>query len=197
MVMITMPADPVPAKIDWSIDQPAQANRGEFTGRRRVTLLAAAPRLYAAVTLPAIRGEPNIYAWRAFVFDCDGIANRYRLVACERDQIAGLDVRVAGAGQFGRTLKTRGWGAAGVKLRRGQFVTVGEQLLTLMADVVAAADGTATITFKPFIRVVPGDNEAIEVRRPFAVMSMSDPRNGWAVDIGQEYAVTFQCEEAF
>ena len=197
MVMINMPAAPVPAKIEWSIDQPAQANRGEFTGRRRVTLLAAAPRLYAAVTLPAIKGEPNVYAWRAFVVDCDGIANRFRLVACERDQIAGVAVRVAGASQFGRTLKTSGWGSAGLKLRRGQFVTVGEQLLTLMADVVAAADGTATISFKPYIRVVPADNDPIEVRRPYAVMSMSDPRNGWAVDIGQDYALTFQCEETF
>ena len=38
-MMIPMPSWPVPRKIEWSLDQPAQANRGEFTGKRRVTLL--------------------------------------------------------------------------------------------------------------------------------------------------------------
>lgn len=196
-MMIPFPDAPVPAKIDWSIDQPGQSNRGEFTGRRRVTLLTAAPRVYAKVTLPEIRGERQIEAWRAFVFDCDGIANRFRLIAVERDQITGVDVRVDGAGQGGHTLTTSGWGAAGQKLRRGQFFTVGEQLVCLQAPVIADGNGRALLTFKPYLRLIPADGAPVEVRRPYAVMSMSDPKNGWAVDIGQKYDVTFDCEEAF
>lgn len=196
-MLITFPAEPVPAKIDWSIDQPGQANRGEFTGRRRVTLLTAAPRMYAKVTLPEIRGEHRVLDWRAFVFDCDGIANRFRVVAVEGDQITGVDVSVDGAGQGAHTLMTKGWGGAGRKLRRGQFFTVGEQLLCLQADVVAGGDGRALLTFKPYLRLIPADGAPLEVRRPYAVMSMSDPRNGWAVDIGKKYDVAFDCEEAF
>ncbi len=197
-MLIAMPASPAPRKIAWDIDQPAQVNRGEFTNRRRVTLLAAAPRLYAAVTLPPIVGEHRVLDWRAFVVDCDGVANRFRLIACERDQLAGSPaVVVDGGGQGGHMLATRGWGAAGLKLRRGQFVTVGEQLLTLMADVVADAAGKAVVRYKPYIRVTPADGAPIEVKRPYAVMAMSDPKNGWAVDVGQQYEVTFACEEAF
>jgi hypothetical protein len=196
-MLIAMPASPVAADIDWSIDQPAQANRGEFTGKRRVTILTAAPRWYATVTLPPIIGEARVLDWRAFVVDCDGIANSFRLIACERDQITGVDVRVVGAGQGGHQLVTNGWGAAGQKLRRGQFVTSGDQLLMLTAPVVADVNGRAVLQVKPYIRFSPANGAQLEVRRPYAVMSMSDPKIGWKVGIGQNYAITFNCEESF
>lgn len=197
-MLIAMPAAPVAADIDWSIDQPGQANRGEFTGARRVTLLSQAPRWYATVTLPPILGEDRVLDWRAFVVDCDGIANSFRVIACEREQIAGaVDVRVAGAGQGGHAIITSGWGAAGLKLKRGQFMTIDGQLLMIQAPVVADANGRATVSFKPYLRKIPADGAAIEVKRPYAVMAMSDPKNGWKVGIGQNYAVAFQCEEAF
>jgi len=197
-MLIAMPSAPIAAKVDWRIDQPGQANRGEWTGKRRVTLLSAAPRWFAKVTLPPIIGEAQVLDWRAFVVDCDGIANSFRVIACEREQIAGaINVRVRGAGQGGHSLATSGWGAAGLKLKRGQFITLGEQLLMLNAPVVADANGQATLSIKPYIRVVPTDGAAIEVNRPYAVMAMSDPKNGWDVGIGQNYGVAFDCEEAF
>ena len=196
-MLIQMPASPVAANIEWDIDQPGQANRGEFTGKRRVTLLTAAPRWHAKVTLPPILGEAQALPWRAFAVDCDGIANAFRLVACEGDQITGVDVRVKGAGQQAHSLVTSGWGAAGTKLLRGQFFTVAEQLLMLMGDVVADAAGEATLTFKPYLRLSPANGAPVEVRRPYAVMAMTDPKAGWKVGIGQNYGVGFECEEAF
>lgn len=196
-MLITMPASPVAANIDWDIDQPGQANRAEFSGKRRVTLLTAAPRWYAKVTLPPIIGEARVLDWRAFVVDCDGIANSFRVVACERAQITGVAVSVKGAGQSGKSLVTKGWGTAGQKLMRGQMVTINDQLLMLQAPVVADANGEAMLTFKPYIRFIPANGAAVEVARPYAVMSMSDPKNGWKVGIGQNYAVSFDCEEAF
>lgn len=196
-MLIPFPPAPVPAKIEWAIDQPAQVNRSEVTRARRVVLLAAAPRWQAKVTLPEIRGEAAVLDWRAFVVDCDGVANSFRLVACEGPQLAGNpEVRVAGAGQQGFRLRTSGWGAAGLRLKRGQFVTVGEQLLMLTAPVIVDADGQATLSIKPYLRAAPADGAAIEVRLPYAVMSMSDPKNGWAVGIGKTYAVGFDCEES-
>lgn len=197
MTIIAMPATPAPRKISWKLRQPTQVNRSEFTGRRKVTVLATAPRWTATVELPPITGEPNVYAWRAFAVDCDGQANSFRLIACERDQITGVTVLVNGGGQGGFAINTDGWGGAGVKLRRGQFVTIADQLLTLTADVVADGTGAARIQFKPFLRRVTVDNSAIEVRRPYALMAMSDDEAGWAVDVGQQYAVSFECEEAY
>lgn len=197
-MLIPFPAAPVPAKIDWSIDQPAQVNRGEFTAKRRVALLSAAPRWFAQVTLPPILGEDRVFDWRAFVVDLDGVANTFRLVAVERDQLpAGVAVSVDGAEQGGLQLATKGWGAPGLKLKRGQFVTVGDQLLMLRAPVIADETGRAVLSIKPYLRLSPADGAPLEVRRPYAVMAMSEPRNGWSVGIGQNYAVAFACEEPF
>lgn len=196
-MLIAMPAAPVAANIEWNLDQPGQANRSEFTGKRRVTLLTTAPRWYAKVTLPPILGEARVLDWRAFVVDCDGIANSFRLIAVERPQIAGVAVTVKGAGQFGRSIVTQGWGAAGEKLKRGQMVTIGDQLLMLQAPVIADANGQATLSVKPYVRQIPADGAPIEVSLPYAVMSMSDPKNGWKVGIGQNYAIAFDCEESF
>ena len=197
MSLIAFPSSPVPARIDWKLRQPTQVNRSEFTSRRRVTILSAAPRLRAQVTLPAIVGEDRVFDWRAFAADCEGQANKFRVIACERDQINLSSVVIAGAGQGGRTLQTAGWGAPGLKLKRGQFVTVDEQLLILMADVIASESGTAQLSFKPHVRVVPANGAPIEVRRPYAIMSMTSDDTGWTADVGQEYAVSFECEESF
>lgn len=197
MAIVTMPAASVPADVEWRPGPKTQVNRSEWTGRAKTTVLAGAPRWKATVKLPPILGEPNVYAWRAFVVDLEGQANSFRLIACERDQLVGVTPLVNGAGQGGYTLATDGWGAAGTKLKRGQFVTIGDQLLALMADVVANGSGQATLTFKPYIRVVPADNAPIEVRRPWALMKMVDDDAGWAAHIGQNYEIGFQCEEAY
>jgi hypothetical protein len=196
-MLITMPSAPIANAIDWDIDQPGQANRSEFTGRRRVTLLAAAPRWSAKIVLPPILGENAVLDWRAFVVDLDGIANSFRVVACERDQISGVTIRTDAAGQGGHSIATSGWGAAGPKLKRGQFITVADQLLMLMAPIIADADGKALASFKPYLRVPTISNALIEVKRPYAVMSSKDPKNGWKVGIGQNYALSFDVEESF
>lgn len=197
-MLVPFPDTPAPATIEWTIDQPGQVNRGEFTGKRRVTLLTAAPRWFAKVTLPPILGEERVLAWRRFVVDCDGIANSFRLVACERPQTsADLAVRVRGGGQGGHRIVTAGWGGAGAKLRAGQFVTIADQLLLLTQPAVADSDGVATLTVKPYLRFASVDGALVEVRLPYAVMAMSDPKTGWKVGIGQNYAIGFDCEEAF
>jgi hypothetical protein len=196
-MIITLPSAPIAQKIDWNFEQPAQSTRGEFTKKRRVTLLPFAPRFSASVTLPPIVGERNVEAWRAFLVDLDGIANSFRLIACEADQITGVAPLVKGAGQAGFSLRSDGWGPAGLKLRRGQFVTINDELKVLMAPVIADATGNAELNFKPYLRTAPADNMPLVVTRPYGLMSMVDPKNGWSAGIGKNYAVSFQCEEAF
>ncbi|MEJ8630588.1 hypothetical protein P0F65_13460 [Sphingomonas sp. I4] len=197
MPLIDLPTSPVPSGIEWELDQPGQRNEAEFTGTARVTLLPAAPRWFAKAKLPPIIGEANVLDWRAFVVDLDGIANSFRLTACERDQLIGVTPVVDGAGQGGFRLATRNWGGPGLKLKRGQFVTVNNQLLMLMAPVVADANGRATLSFKPYLRFAPEDGAGVEARRPYAVVSSVDTRNGWKVGIGQNYEIEFSVREAF
>jgi hypothetical protein len=197
MSIIAMPASPVPAEVAWNLNQPTQVNRSIVTGKRRVAILAAAPRWSADVRFPPMLGEPAVWALRAFLAACQGRANSFRLVAVERTQITGLTVRVNGANQYGTSLVTNGWGVAGTKLKAGQFVTLNDQLLQLTADVVVGGGGTATLQFEPWLRGVPADNQLLEVSRPFAMMSLAEDDAGWTVSPGQRYSIAFKCEESF
>jgi hypothetical protein len=197
MALITFPATPTPAEIAWSLRQPTQVNRSEWTGRRKATILAGAARWMAQVTLPPLLGEKAVMQWRAFLAQCQGQAHWFRLVAVENIQISGVTVLVNGAGQAGYSVATDGWGAAGTKMKAGQFATINDQLLQLAADVVANGSGQATLSFCSFLRIPTTDNAAIEVGKPYALMSMTEDTNGWTVGRGQQYAISFGCEEAF
>lgn len=103
---------------------------------------------------------------------------------------------VNGAGQTGRSLNTDGWPNSTTVLSAGQFVTIGNQLLQLTADVTSNGSGQATISFEPAIRVSPADNAAIEYKNPYALMYfMEDP--GYAVEPGLVYSISFNLRESF
>lgn len=197
MTLITMPAAPVPAEIEWTHDQPSQSNRSEFTGIRRTTILPQAARWEAKVTLPVIQGEAAFRPWRGFLAKLRGTANSFRLGATETDQIIGVAVTATAGGQQGTFLATTGWGPAGLKLPMGSLVTIGDQLLELVDDVVAGGGGNAVLSFAVPLRVSPAAGAPIEVRRPYGVMSLKDSKPGWKVSPGQLYQVQFDCEEAF
>ncbi|MFZ2996290.1 hypothetical protein [Sphingobium sp.] len=196
-MIVDIPAQPVALEIQWRLRQPTQVNRSEFTGRRRVTILSAAPRWSAQVTMPPIQGEDNILPWRAFFVRLQGKAHSFRLIACERDQTSAGPITVKGGGQAGSSILTQGWGVAGEKLKAGHFATINDQLLQLTAPVVANGAGEATLSFGPYIRFNPANAAPVEVRRPYALMSLSDEEAGWIAGKGQAYTVNFACEESF
>jgi hypothetical protein len=196
-MIIAMPPAPVALQIQWRLRQPTQVNRSEFTGRRRTTILAAAPRWTAQVSMPPILGEEGVLPWRAFFARLQGQAHSFRLVACERVQFNSTAVTVKGAGQGGSTILTQGWGSAGEKLKAGHFATVADQLLQLTEPVVANSSGEAELTFLPYARLSPADAAPVEVRRPWALMSLTEDEAGWDVGKGQRYAISFACEESF
>jgi hypothetical protein len=196
MSIIAWPAGVGIRRAQWAIDEPAQVNRSEFTGRRQVVLLAIAPRWRVSVEFAPLIGQAAILALRAFLLDLKGQANTFKLVAVEASQISGVAPLVNGAGQTGYALVTDGWGADGLKLLRGQFVTVNDQLLMLSANVTAAG-GAATLVFNTALRVAPADNAPITVDLPYALLALSAPSVGWSVDPGQIYGVTLTAEEAY
>lgn len=196
-MIVDLPAAPVAAKIDWKPRQPSQVNRSEFTGKSRTVILAMAPFWAASVSYPIIKGEARFRPWRSALMRLQGRANPFRLCACEGPQHQELQaVVVDGAGQQGYSLQTRGW-LRGTGLLDGMFVTVGEKLHQVVASTgLAGADGKLTIAVMPHIANGVADGVRIETCRPWALMKMSTDQQGWTVDVGQAYSVSFECEEA-
>jgi hypothetical protein len=198
MIIIDLPRNPVAAKIKWTLKQPTQVNRGEFTGARRVTILSQAPRWYAEVEYPQIVGEKAVMPWRAALARLQGQANAFRLGACENAQRApsvGAGPVVDGANQTGNLIATRGW-FPGAPLDLN-FLTINGRLHQVLAPVFAGANGKAVFEIMPHIADGVPDGAMIDATRPYAVMSLADDSAGWTVNPGQRYDIAFSCEEAF
>lgn len=196
MAVISMPAAGI-RSVAWTFDNPAQVNRSGWTGRRKAAILIAAPMWRAQVALTTKQSDIDVFAWRAFLMKLRGVQNSFRLKAVEKSQIAGVTVLVKGAGQTGFSLVTDGWGAAGLKLKAGQMITVGDQLIMLGADVIADGTGTATLTLESYMRASPADNAPVEVANPTAIMALGETVQGWNVDPGRLYGFSFACEEVW
>jgi len=194
MIHVDLPAAPVAAEIEWEPHQPSQTNESEFTGTDRTVILAQAPFWTAKVTYPTIIGEARFRPWRSALMRLQGRANAFRLVAVEGPQHGEHQaVVIDGVGQTGFALATRGW-QPGTGLNDGMMVTVGDQLLQLVADTgLAGADGKLTLKVLPHIPAGLVDGGPVETRLPWALMRMTTDAPGWKVGRGQQYAITFEC----
>jgi hypothetical protein len=86
MSLIPFPSWPVPASVDWTLQQPTMVNVSEWSGRRQV-LRKSWARWRASVRMPTLVTEPQVEEWRAFLAELEGRANIFRLGACERQQL--------------------------------------------------------------------------------------------------------------
>ena len=196
MATIAFPSSPKPASMMWRLVQPAQQNISQWTGKRQV-LPSSRGWWECAITLPPIVGETDANSWRSFFAKARGAANDFQVPANEIAQSSATATPlVNGAGQTGRTLATDGWPLSSTVLKAGQYVTIGNQMLQLTADVVSNGTGQATISFEPAIRVSPADNAAIEFKNPYALMYfIEDP--GFSIEPGLVYSISLQLRESF
>jgi hypothetical protein len=110
----------------------------------------------------------------SFIASLDGLANRTMLWNLAKPEPAG-NMRgaptVSGAGQVGRQLNIDN-AAPGHTLLRGDFIgisCVGHSTVVIVTeDVIAKADGTATVKFAPSLPSAAVDNSIIEWDKPKA-----------------------------
>lgn len=196
MTTITFPSSPKPSGMSWRLVQPAQQNISQWTGARQV-LASGRGWWECSLSLPPIVGDTAVNSWRAFIGLARGAANDFQVPVNEIAQSSsGSTPLINGASQTGRSLNTDGWPVSTTVLYAGQFVTIGNQLLQLTANVTSNGSGQATISFEPAIRVSPADNAAIEFRNPYALMYfVEDP--GYSVEPGLVYSLAFNLRESF
>lgn len=215
MATITFPSSPKPQSMVWRLIQPAQTNISGWTGGRQ-TLPSGRGWWECDVTLPPIVGEEDAREWLAFIAEMNGDANDFHVKKMPSEQdngwtgllpelyldflggaySTGSEPAVKGADQTGKTLDTWGWLPSTTVLRRGQHITIDDQLLRLTADVVSNAAGEAEISFAPAIRVPPANNALIEFRNPYAKMYCAEQVDE-PTEPGMVYGFSFKLRESF
>lgn len=180
----------------WKLVQPAQNNISGWTGARQVV---ASNRGWweCQFMLPPIVGTANFNPWRAFIAQMRGMSNDVRIPVDPTAQSAIANtMSVNGAGQIGRSIAVDGLPNSTTVLTAGQFVTIGNQLLQLTANVTTNGSGQATLTFEPPIRAAPADNAVVEFKNPYALMYFQEEPT-YNVDNAYVYSLSFNLREAF
>ena len=196
MATITFPSEPAAQAVSWTLVQPAQTNVSQWTGQRQ-TLASNRGWWECEYTLPPIVGTTNANPWRSFLAKTQGQTNDFQvLVDPVAQSSASATPLVNGAGQTGRSLVTDGWPLSTTVLYAGQYVTIGNQLLQLTADVVSDGTGAATISFEPPIRVSPANNTAIEFKNPYCLMYLKE-KPAISVEAGYVYSLSLSLRESF
>ena len=196
MATITFPSEPAAQAVSWTLVQPAQTNVSEWTGQRQ-TIASNRGWWECEYTLPPIVGTTNANPWRAFLAKTQGQANDFQVpVDPVAQSSASATPLVNGASQTGRSLITDGWPVSTTVLYAGQYVTIGNQLLQLTADVVSDGSGAATISFEPPIRTSPADNAAIEFKNPYCLMYLKE-KPAISVEAGYVYSLSLSLRESF
>ena len=196
MTTITLPASPKPQTMMWKLVQPAQNNISTWTGARQV-LASGRGWWECQINYPPIVGTANFNAWRAFMALMRGAANDVQIPVDVTAQSAIANtMSVNGANQTGRNINVDGLPNSTAILKAGQFVTIGNQLLQLTADVTSNGSGQATLSFEPAIRVAPADNATVEFRNPYALMYMLEDAS-YSVEPGYVYSLNLNMRESF
>lgn len=196
MTTITLPASPKPQTMMWKLVQPAQNNISTWTGARQV-LASGRGWWECQINYPPIVGTANFNAWRAFMALMRGPANDVQIpVDVTAQSSIANTMSVNGANQTGRNINVDGLPNSTAILKAGQFVTIGNQLLQLTADVTSNGSGQATLSFEPAIRVAPADNATVEFKNPYALMYMLEDAS-YSVEPGYVYSLSLNMRESF
>lgn len=196
MTTITLPSTPKPQSMMWKLTQPAQNNISTWTGARQV-LPSGRGWWECQISYPPIVGTTNFNTWRSFIAAMRGAANDVQIPVDQTAQSAIANTMlVNGANQTGRSINVDGLPNSTTVLTAGQFVTIGNQLLQLTANVTTNGSGQATLTFEPAIRAAPADNATVEFKNPYALMYLSDDAS-YSVEPGYVYGLSLNLRESF
>lgn len=203
MTIITPPAEIPTSKDSWRLINPAQVNRSSWTGSRQVQLLPGA-RYGTKLTMAPRAYANDAKAWRAFFASLDGVAGKFKVYPEPMIRTAFNNALVKGAGQTGSSLLVDGLnnGSGNKVLDVGDYITValptkGFQLLMLTGLTNTNGSGESTFSFKPMLREAPADNALVEIRRPYAVMSLMEQGFSFERDIMLFHYFELDAEETW
>lgn len=202
MAIITAPFEIPVQKDSWRLDSPAQVNR-TWSGKRQVNLLPGALWSCNLVLAPRLM-TGSAKAWRAFFASLNGLANQFKVYTEPTDQSTQTGAQVNGAGQTGSTLLVKGLtntvGTAA--LVAGDWMTItmpntGQQLTMVTSMTNTASGGLATATISPPLRESPANSAAIDIKRPYGIMSLKEPFVGWEREIMRVHSFVIGAEETW
>lgn len=201
--MITFPTT-LFTKVELTLQRAGQAFRARLTGKRQTLSWPFALWTAECTFIEYDQFKKNdVLSLRAFQVELEGQVNIFRLPLVDGQSPStgyiGPEGVVAGAGQVGRVVNTSGWSNSTLLLKRGDWISINDELKMVMQDVTSSGSGTATISFLPALRRAPPNSSVTKVRNVTVLMSASkDDAASWAVTYPLTHTFKpLQCIEVF
>ncbi|WFF40390.1 hypothetical protein EVC62_02120 [Salinicola endophyticus] len=193
--MIEWPQGLTPYRMDWGRVYNNRAFTSPFSNAQQIRTY---PGAYWQCSLQ-FRNlfESDERRLTSFIGRLQGMAGTFKLYPWRRSRAgAAGTARVNGSGNASGTVPSRGWTPSVQVLAAGDYITINDQLLEVVEDVISTSQGNATIQVSPWLRSPPADGALIEYRNPYAVMRLASDEQVMSVET-LVAGGTLDCREAF
>ncbi|MFY3772146.1 hypothetical protein ACOT1K_20065 [Providencia manganoxydans] len=196
MMVLEWPVSVAPANMSWQLISNSKTFTSSFTGSTQ-TVRFPGSRWRCTLTFNNLT-ELLSRELEALVASLDGESGRVKISHWVRTGLTGRgDPVVAAPNQTGRTLQTKGWVPNTVVLRKGDYLTVGNELKMSTENVISDKEGYALVSISPMLRISPALNEKIETIKPFGIFKLtSNDQGSFQYRPGIFSNVTITLEEA-
>jgi hypothetical protein len=195
----TLPTVPAPSSIEWSPQEVVSVNTSPFTGQTQ-TYDWQASWWEGQVSFPPMNRWASD-AWSAFILSLRGQTNVFLMgdpkANLPKGAAMGTPV-VAGAGQTGYQLVTRGWTANQTSLLiAGDYIQIGYRLYKVLSNASSDGSGNATLAVWPNLRDQPADGTTIITRNCKGLFRLkANSGNKWSINPGSYGLSGFAIREA-
>lgn len=186
--IVTLPAYPPPARIEWRLGDIVAASRSQFSLEQEQPTAFNASRMRASLTYPTMQNSQALQ-FLAFLASLQGKSNIFlwgdpQNIAPQNSGASGGTV--SGANQIGYELVT-----TSSSMTPGDWIQLGMRLYRVQA----VAGGTLTIW--PNLRESPADGIAVVINNTQGLWRLAANKRKYSVKPGQIVEpITFEIEEA-
>lgn len=144
-------------------------------------------------------GVREIDILQSFLWSLDGVDGRFYARDFSKPGIGEKGTpTVNGNDQYGGLLSTKGWLPNQLVIPRGKYFSVNDELKYSTQDIWSNDGGIATLTFTPWLRNPPKNNDAIITSNPRGIFRLADNDQGmFDLTPGLEGTTSIEIVEAF
>ncbi|HGJ5878607.1 hypothetical protein QE197_02445 [Arsenophonus nasoniae] len=196
MAVMEWPENIIPSTMNWQLVSNSKTFTSTFTGSVQ-TVRFPGSRWRCSLTFNNLT-EDKSRELEALAAELDGESGRIKIYNWIRKGLTGRrEPVVSVANQTGRILQTKDWLPSSIVMRKGDYLTVNNELKMVTNNVTSDVKGNAAIPISPMLRYAPKINDKIETRSPFGIFKLTTNDQGnFQYRPGVFSTVTLAFEEA-
>ncbi|QCJ70441.1 hypothetical protein [Providencia heimbachae] len=195
-MVLAWPENIAPSTMNWLLVSNSQTFTSVFTGSVQ-TVRFPGSRWRCVLTFNNL-AENISRELEVLMAQLDGESGRVKISNWIRSGLSGKGAPVVSmANQTGSVLQTKGWLANSIVLRKGDYITVSNELKMVTNNIISDKEGNAQIPISPTLRNSPSINEKIETIKPYGIFKLTTNDQGnFQYRPGVFSSVTINLEEA-